>query len=337
MLLALATATFKAGNWDRGDEINLAAAEAAYAAGLPDLLARACLATAAAIGPMANARLIPLLEAALAATPGGDSVLRSGLLSLLAYQQSKAASWEEQSPMRNQSVTMARRLGDVRALAFALRNAYLGRNFSDMNRLEEHLQAIEEVVELARELGDKQLEVTSQCDHLTGSLVLGDIAAVDAGIEAHTRLAEELQQRMQMWHASALRIMRALLSGPLSTADRFGNEYGLRLPAEPVNPFRLVLAWEQGRLAEFQPALQAALERQTTSLEQAELAFCCSELGDVPGAHQLIGNWAPIASPPFPWTSTAVRAGGCSPRRRSIGDAPEAATLTICSFPVPQV
>lgn len=288
MLLALAAATFKAGDWDRGDEINLAAAEAANAAELPELLARACLATAAAVGPKANVRLLPLIEAALAATPGGDSVLRSGLLSLLAYQQSKAASWEEQSPMRKESIAMARRLGDVRALAFAHRNAYLGRNFGDMNRLGDHLLAIEEVVELARELSDKQLEVTSQCDHLTGSLVLGDIAAVDAGIEAHIRLADELQQRMQMGHAFALRMMRALLSEPLPLAERLNNEYSLRWAASPVNPFHLVLAWEQGRLAELQPALQAVLDRQSTPIEQAELAFCCGELGDAAGAHAVI-------------------------------------------------
>ena len=288
MLLALAAATFKAGNWDLGDEINLAAAESAHAAELPDLLARACLATAAAVGPKVNPRLLPLLEAALAATPRGDSALRSGLLSLLAYQKSKAASWEEQSPMRKESIAMARRLGDVRALAFTLRNAYLGRNFGDMNRLADHLLAIEEVVELARELGDKQLEVTSQCDHLTGSLVLGDIAAVDAGIEAHIRLADELQQRMQMGHAFALRMMRALLSEPLPLAERLHNEYSLRWAASPVNPFHLVLAWEQGRLAEFQPALQAALDRQSTPIEQAELAFCCGELGDPAGARAVI-------------------------------------------------
>jgi DNA-binding CsgD family transcriptional regulator len=298
MLLALALATLKAGDWDRGDEINLAAAQAAQAAGLADLLARACLATAAAADPVANTRFIPLLEHALTATPGADSSCRSGLLSLLAYQRSKAGSWEGPASIRDESIAMARRLGDVRALAFALRNAYLGRNFNQMGGLEAQLQAVEEVVQLARELGDKELEVTSQCDHLCGSLDLGEIAAVDAGIEAHVRLADELQERMQIAHSFMLRSMRALLSGPLSWAEHIDAErqavwrsYNAPWTAALATHFRLVLRWEQGRLAELQARYRAALERPatpTTKMTQVHLAFICSELGDAAEAHALV-------------------------------------------------
>jgi len=97
MLLALAVATEKAGGWERSDEMNLAAAESARAAGLPEMLARACLATA--IGsPLPNPRLIPLLEEALAATPGGDSPRKSGLLAVLTYQLSVAGSGKDRRP-----------------------------------------------------------------------------------------------------------------------------------------------------------------------------------------------------------------------------------------------
>jgi predicted ATPase/DNA-binding CsgD family transcriptional regulator len=292
MLLALAAATLRAGGWERGAEIILAAAEAARAAGLPELLSRACLATDAG-APRPNARLIPLLEEALAVTHGGDSPRRAGLLAGLAYQRSMATSWEEPASIREESIAMARRLGDARALAFALYNAYMERGLS--NHMRGHLEVIEEVLQLARELGDKELEVGSQCDHLHASLVLGDIAAVDAGIEAHARLGNELRERNQMLHPFVLRSMRALLSGPLSRAEQADNErerawgrYNSSWLAASESPFRLVLGWEQGRLADFQPVYRAALAREAAPLTQAHLAFICAELDQAAEAQALV-------------------------------------------------
>ncbi|MBA4182099.1 MAG: hypothetical protein C0506_16050, partial [Anaerolinea sp.] len=291
MLLALATATFKAGDWGRCDEINLAAAEAARAAGLPDLLARACLATAA-YSPSPLKPVIPLLEDALAAIPTGDSSCRSSLLSLLACQRSMAGPGEETAPMREASVAMARRVGDVRALAFALRNSYIE---WDPTRMEERREAVEEVIQLARELGDKELEVTSQCDHLQTSLLLGNISAVDAGIEAHVRLGDELQQRMQLAHGLILSGMRALLAGNVSHADelnselqRFAQRHPVPWAAPAVDLQTLILRWEQGRLAELQQGYGVAQEREGSLLNIACRAFICSELGNRPEALALI-------------------------------------------------
>jgi AAA ATPase domain len=287
MLLALATASRKAGDLQRCDEINLAAAEAAKAAGLPDMLARACFATAD-YAPLPNPRLIPLLEDALEATADGDSDHRSKLLAVLACQRAMGGLWEESMPMREESLAMARRLGDVRTLVFVVHNAFR----SDVNRigrLEEWMRTVEEVIQLGRELGDKLIEDVGHCDHLQGSLVRGDIAAVDAGIAAHARLSGELQRRdmMGQGHPFILRSMRALLSGPLFRVEELENERERfeRTINKPWDErfaahFRLILRWEQGRLAELQPASQAALERHPTPLGQACLAFICSELGD---------------------------------------------------------
>jgi class 3 adenylate cyclase/tetratricopeptide (TPR) repeat protein len=294
MLLALATATLKAGDWDGSEELNLTAAEAARAAGLPELLVRACLATAVIL-PRPIARLIPLIEDALAAIPGDDSPSRSRLLSLLAYQRSWAGTSDGRSSMHEESIAMARRLGDARSLGFALCNAFLENASYRLSRQPRGPEILEEVIQLARELGDKELEVSSQCLHLSGSLVLGDIAAVDAGIEEHARLGDELQQRIQMGHPFLLRSMRALLSGPLSRAEQLDDEwerasrrYSVGWLAAVALPFRLVLCWEQGRLAELQPVYRAALERRATPLVQACLAFTCSELDDAAEAQALV-------------------------------------------------
>ncbi len=292
MLLALATATFKAGDLDRGDEINLLVAAAAKAAGLQGLLARACLASAAYyVRP--NAAVIPLLEDTLAAIPAADSSHRSGALSLLACQRAIAGSWETQAPIREESIAMARRLGDGRALAFALRNAYIG----NRTRLQERRAAVEEVVQLARELGDKELEVTSQCDYLTTSLLLGDSAVIDEGIAAHIRLGDELHQRMQMAHGLMLRAMRALLSGPLSCAEelngelqRFGHRFSIPWAAPHIDLHTLLLRWEQGRLAELAQAFRDLRAREPSLLALALLAFISGELGDAVEERALVNE-----------------------------------------------
>ncbi|MBI5946983.1 MAG: AAA family ATPase [Chloroflexi bacterium] len=289
MLLALGMARVKAGDWEGSTKINLAAAEAARAAQLPEMLARACLATAQ-LWAVPEARVIPFLEDALAAIPAGDSAYRSRILSLLAYQHLMAGSRSVSAPMREESIAMARRLGDVRALAFALRNGYVGWG---IDRLEDRREAAAEVVQLARELGDKELEVSTQCDHLQDSLILGDIAAVDSGIEAHARLSNALQQRIQALHLSCLRVMRALLSGPLSGAERahadlgrLGKRYraGWASPAAALlSASTVVLRWEQGRLAELQEAHRTAFRQPAggpANTIRAQLAFMNSQLGD---------------------------------------------------------
>ncbi len=302
MLLALATATAKAGDMARTDQLSMLAAREARAAGEAELLARACLSTSVFGLLIPNEEFIPLVEDALGLTSAGDSTRRSALLSVLACQRAMTASWEEAAPVREESIAMARRLGDGQALAFALRNAYIA---WPPEQLESRRTAVGEVVELARTLGDRELEVTSQCDHLQDSLLLGDIEAVDAGIEAHTRLAEELQQGMQSTHALILRSMRALLSGPLSRAEELNGEmqvvlrrHGTSWTRGALAAHTFLLRWEQGRLGELEPAYRAGHEREASLAIRVCLAFILAHTGDAAVARAIINEMdeAQIAS-----------------------------------------
>lgn len=293
ILLALGLAIMKSGDTPRGDAINLAAAEAARTAGLPDLLAQACLATARYWQCWPNARLIPLLEAALASIPDGDSPRRSELLSLLACQRSWAGS-REASAAREEGIAMARRLNDVRTLAFALFFAYSA-DIPYLNRLEQWLEANAEVIALAAELGDTMLECAGHCSRLHGALILGDLAAVDAATEAHARLGEALECR-QIMHPVAVRNVRALLVGPLSRAERqeeerekvWGQYHAVPDLVEAAAVHTLLLRWEQGRLADLLPDYRATAERQGAPLVQSGLAFICAMQGDIPEARALM-------------------------------------------------
>jgi len=102
-----------------------------------------------------------------------------------------------------------------------------------------------------------------------------------------------------MLHPAILRSMRALLSGPLSRAEKLDDErerawrgYSSSWLSAIAPQFRLALRWEQGRLAELQPACRAALQHQPTPLTQANLAFICGELGDMAEARALIDQLA---------------------------------------------
>lgn len=294
LLLALATATAKAGDMARTDQLSMLAAREALAAGELELLTRACLSTSVFGLLIPNEEFIPLIEDALARTSAGDSARRSALLSVLACQRAMTASWEEAMPVREESIAMARRVSDGQALAFALRNAYIA---WPPEQLEARRTAVGEVVELARALGDRELEVTSRCDHLQDSLLLGDGEAVDAGIEVHTRLAEELQQGMQTAHALILRSMRALLSGPLTHAEELNGEmqaalrrHGISWTRGALAAHTFLLRWEQGRLAELEPAYRAGHEREAPLAVRVCLAFILAHTGDAAGARVIING-----------------------------------------------
>lgn len=321
LLLDLAAAVARTGDMGRMEALTLASAKEAREAGLSELLIRSCLASSIFGVALPDRQMIPMVEAALEMIPAGDSARRSALLSVLACQLALTESWEEAEGPREESIAMARRLKDGQALAFALRNAYMARPHEKLEVRREH---VAEVMRLARDLGDKELELTSGCDHLQDSLLLGDLAAVDSGIEEHTRLAEELQQGMQTAHALILRGMRALLAGPLPTAVEINAEMHrmrrrLSVPwaDRAIGAHTFVLRWEQGRLDELEPVYEAGREPAAPVALRVSLAFVCAELGRREAALQIIRGFRPediaaFPDPPGRMFVAAVLAQACA-------------------------
>jgi eukaryotic-like serine/threonine-protein kinase len=118
---------------------------------------------------------------------------------------------------------MARLVGDPKTLALALiRRQFLGDVGPEAAR--QRLVEAQEMHDLAKRLGDMELEMRAHVYRLRDHLELGDIAAVDRELVAFERLANELRQPQHLWHVPLLRGMRALIDGRFEDAERLAQE-----------------------------------------------------------------------------------------------------------------
>src|SRR6185312_3492947 len=77
-----------------------------------------------------------------------------------------------------------------------------------------------EVIVLARELGDKELLANGLSWRIRDLVELGEISAAGADVSEYERVAEDLRQPPSAWRVPAHRAMQAILSGRLEEAER---------------------------------------------------------------------------------------------------------------------
>ena len=224
LLQALGDAQIRAGRLADARATLDAAAPQARALGDADRLAQVALSmTLTSEAGVVDEPQIALLEDALAAIDDGDSAVRSELLSGLA----QALYWIDAAGRATErgleSLEMARRVGDPKALATALtRRQFMTGVGLDATR--QRLIESEEMHELAKELGDLELELRAHVYRLRDHLELGDIPAVDRNLAAYERLARELRQPQFLWHIPLLRGTRALIDGRFDDAEQLMTE-----------------------------------------------------------------------------------------------------------------
>ena len=213
------------------------AAELARGLGSSEDLGRAAVATSfLAEAGVVDEPLIGLLEEALAASGEEDSPLRSQILSSLAQQLYWIDAAGRSSDLGLEALEMARRLDDPRSLALAL----IRRQFTGPigpAEVRRRLQESDELHDLAKRLGDLELELRAHIYRLHNRLELGDIHGADADLAAYERLAGELRQPGFVWHVPLLRAMRALIDGRLDQAEAFAAEalVGGERAQEPIS------------------------------------------------------------------------------------------------------
>jgi hypothetical protein len=191
--------------------------------GSADDLACAALGFGAGLGGLEvdlfDEHQITLLEEALLALGSRDSRLRAWTLARLSVALSFVAPHLRRRQLSEEAVGMARRLEDRRALAYALAShcdASAGPAHS-----ERRLRAADEIVGLAGSEGDATTALLGRRLRVVALLELGDIAGVDAEIEAFARKAENLRQPLYLWYVPLWRAMRAIMQGRLDDAERY--------------------------------------------------------------------------------------------------------------------
>jgi DNA-binding SARP family transcriptional activator len=297
LLLSLGDALSRSGSEASARQTFRRAAALAEQTHRPDQLAGAALGYGgrfvwgrAAIDPA----LVPLLERALEAVGPDDSPGRVRLLARLAAARRDDASRTRRVRLVEEAVAMARRLDDPISLAYAL-DGYASA-VGGPDHIGEGIAAAEELIALAQQIGDKERAYVAHDYRLHAFWKLGDRAGIDEAIEALTRLADELRQPAQRWHAAAVWTALALMEGRFARAeDRISEARELGQAALGWNAavsHRLqlfVLRREQGRLAEVEELIrESVLEYPALPRFRCALAHVYGERGRQGDAHAIV-------------------------------------------------
>ena len=294
LLVELGAAQRRAGDSARARVSFERAARLAGSAGSPALFAEAALGFA---GPgwetlgVHDRAAVGLLEEALGMLPGGDSVERSCVLARLAIAH-YFGRLEAVADLAGEALSMARRLGDRRALASGL----LAELYAQWRPggAEKRLSLATQLAVLGEETTD--LETVALADWWRGLsyLELGRRDELDASVARQTEVAERLRMPSHRMWARASSAALAMLDGRWADAERMtetlrelGRGEQGRDAVQVWTVQRLQYAVERGGLAEVEPAVRAASEEfPDVPAWRAALAFVLGSLGERDAARE---------------------------------------------------
>lgn len=264
-LLALGEAQRRTGNIPQAKETFLRAVHIARAQREWTQLARAALGFAGlwvtTIG-IVDPIVVSLLEETLHVLPAEDDVYRAKVLARLARELWCAEPRERRVRLSQEAVALARRSRDPQTLAYALDAKHLA--LWGPENLTERLATATEIVRLAEESGDHEVALQGHNWRVTDLLELGDIPALDAEIQIHTKLAETLRLPTHLWNAAVWKGMRAVLAGQFAEAEILipqalasGQRAHIQQDAALTFGIQMfALRREQGRLEELEAAIR---------------------------------------------------------------------------------
>jgi DNA-binding SARP family transcriptional activator len=214
-----------------------------------------------------DVELVAYLEHALEALDEEDSVLRSELLARLAIEGYFSMPQERREELADEALAMARRLDDSVALVAALVAARLVRWQPD--NLEERLAINDELVEVAGLAGIPFFELIGHHFRMIDRLEAGDRTAADADLAACENLARRLDHHVFHVQLAWFKVMMLQLEGRFDEAEAAALEtFEINMQSNPPAAKRSFgvqiygIRREQGRHAEIEHMVQAAVERQ---------------------------------------------------------------------------
>jgi DNA-binding CsgD family transcriptional regulator len=270
LLLALGEARMAASDVPAARAAYQQAGDLARRLGDPELLARAGL----GLGLELTVGIVDLLEVrlmeeALVALGGADSLLRARVLARLARALLFTPQVDRRLALSEDAVQLARRLGDPATLAAVLFDRHLASWGTEKEEVAaEGLAAATEVVSLAERLGDRAMALRGRGLRRTDLLELGDLAGFDADLAAAEQTAQELRQLHYDWQLPLAHATRALLAGRFAEAEEQaaqGLAIGRRAGDQAVELYYPgvvgTLRFMQGRLGELVELFQDLASR----------------------------------------------------------------------------
>ena len=220
--LALGDAHTRAGNNAKAREAFVQAADIARKRGAAEDFAQAALGVGtglAAFGRVDELQ-VRIVREALSLLPEEDTTLRATLLARLAL--ALYYSFDVREVISDQSVEMARRVGDPKAILAALYTRHVILDGS--TKVEERLDVATEILSIAVRGGNKEMELQSHYRRILDLMALGEMKAVDDEIDAFSKQAAELRQPRYLWLTPFMKASRALSAGRLAECEQLGRE-----------------------------------------------------------------------------------------------------------------
>jgi hypothetical protein len=219
-LLALAEATFAAGDIEDARRRYSQAAAAARRDGDADALAHAALGFSR-VRPYGavDAESVTLLSQALERLPPSSGALRARVTGLLAVFEPEQ---ERREALIDGALVTARRLGDEATLAWLYPAAVIV-NWRPQ-RSEQREEAAGEVVRAAVHHADHGALVWAYLHRIHDALQDGDIARADADLDRARPVAHATRRSFYRWHLMVAEAARAAFAGRLEEAERMTEE-----------------------------------------------------------------------------------------------------------------
>jgi tetratricopeptide (TPR) repeat protein len=219
LLLALAEAQSHAGDIAAGRATCMRAVGLARQLGDGELFARAALVYGTVLQyAVVDPVLIDLLEEATNALPPGPGKLRAVVMARLAAAQQPAPQPERWFELARQAIEMARGQADPGTLLSSMRYGISA--LMDLAAPSERLELNREYVRLAVTQAEPLEVLRGTMRQTFDQLELGDVAAVDASIEAIEKQTARFGHPFYVWRAHAFRAMQAIFSGQFADAER---------------------------------------------------------------------------------------------------------------------
>lgn len=244
----------------------LRAARLAQAAGRDDLLAAAALVNTRGGGPAragaVDVERLEVIDAALAAIGQQDNPELAVLLSLRAVESSTDhTAW---TAYRSQAVAVARRLGQPAVTLTVLNRSW--RHVPDT--LGDRLAETTEAIALATAVGDPVERFWALQARAVACVQSGDLAEAQRRTDELIAVAERVDQAYMGWMAPLMGAAVALVAGDISRAEPWaelafarGNSSGQPEALLSYGAQLAQIRMVQGRLAEIEPAVRAAIEQ----------------------------------------------------------------------------
>jgi transcriptional regulator with XRE-family HTH domain/tetratricopeptide (TPR) repeat protein len=304
LLLELAGAHDRAGEYASRDERFAEAADAARGLGNDELFFQAALGYGgilpATVSP--DQRAETLLEEALGRPGERDSAARATVLARLAHWLHNARPYPERLELSDRSLAMARGTGDRRTLATALMHRSWALDGPD--DVDDALAVAGEILGIGAELRNPELRLEGLRIRVTAQFEQGEHPAAVQTALAMKELAEEVRHPEFIRLAAMWDITLANLEGRFADAKELAGELSHRLARighsqAQIIPVAQTFPWWvlRGSSAKYVPTLEELSAYEPANIAwPAITAWCVAETGALDQAAALLHRTGPAAA-----------------------------------------